>query len=130
MTTIGFTALRLMVAGVFGVAGVAKLRDPSATRVAVGAAGVPRWARAGVARVLPLLELAVAAALLASSGRPAAFAAVALITVLNIGVGIAVLRGTTDTCGCFGRTGARFGAMTVVRNGTLALASIAVYLAA
>jgi hypothetical protein len=130
MTTIVMTGLRMTVAAVFAVAGLAKLRAPDPSRAAIAAAGVPRWARDGVTRVLPFVELGVAASLLLSSGRPPRLGAVALITVFNIGVGIAIVRGTTDTCGCFGRAAVRLGWPTVARNSAVACASVVLYLAA
>ena len=129
MTTV-LTALRVAVAAVFAVAGLAKLRDPASSRAAIGASGVPRRVRGVVEHTLPLVELAVAASLLLSDARPARLAAVALITVLNVGVGVAVLRGTTDRCGCFGRAATRLGAPTVVRNSAVAFAAVVLYVAA
>ena len=130
MTTTAMTALQITVAAVFAVAGLAKLRDPDSSRAAIGAAGVPVGARDVVTRALPLVELTVAASLLLSGGRPARLGAVALITVLNVGVGVALLRGTTDTCGCFGRAAVRLGWSTVARNAAVACASVVLYLAA
>jgi uncharacterized membrane protein YphA (DoxX/SURF4 family) len=55
---------RLVLAGVFAVAGVAKLADLPGSRRAVAAFGVPRHLADPLGLLLPLAELAVAALLL------------------------------------------------------------------
>lgn len=69
---------RLALAGVLGVAGVAKLTDPGGTRSALAGFGVPATLTRAGAWCLPLVELALAALLLmrasAWTGAVAAFA--------------------------------------------------------
>ena len=55
---------RLVLAGVFLVAAVAKLKDPAGTRKAVTAFGLPRSGARVIAIALPVAELIVAALLL------------------------------------------------------------------
>ena len=128
-TSLLLTLIRFGVAGVVGFAGFAKLADPASSRAAVRAAGVPPALQGAAARLLPLVELATAVALALSGGPAATTAAFGLVTVLNVGLGIAVLRGTAGTCGCFGQARSRLGWQAVVRNGGLAAACVALQLA-
>src|SRR5919204_5247213 len=76
-------ALRLVLAVVFGTAGIAKLLDLEGSRQALADFRVPRrWLRAG-AIVLPALELATAVALVPKgSARWGAVAAALLLLAL------------------------------------------------
>jgi uncharacterized membrane protein YphA (DoxX/SURF4 family) len=121
-------SLRFALAAVFAAAGVAKLADTETSRLAVSGVGLPSWATPPAALLLPAAEVAVAAGLLAAPGRVTALAAVALMTALNIGLAIRVMRGEKGDCGCFG--GARrspIGWHTVVRNGLLAAGTVLLY---
>jgi hypothetical protein len=78
-----------------------------------------------------VVELCVAAALVAIPGRRSASAAVALMTLLNSGLAVRVLRGEAGDCGCFGRPRhASVGWHTVVRNMLLAAAAVFLYASA
>ena len=57
-------AMRLVLAAVFAVAGLAKLRDRDGTRTALAAFGAPAAAVPALSILLPLAELAVAGCLL------------------------------------------------------------------
>lgn len=102
-STVGLVA-RLLLAGVFAVAGIAKLRDLDVAELSVksyrllpdGVAGV-------VGIVLPLVEVVLAVLLLVGFGTRIAAAIVALLLVAFI-IGIASLwwRGLSVGCGCFG----------------------------
>jgi peroxiredoxin len=124
-------ALRLLLAGVFLIAGVAKLADLAGSRRAVAGFGVPQRL-AGVAAVgLPVAELAVAVALLVSgSVRFGALGALLLLVVFVVGIAVALRRGTEADCHCFGQLhSAPIGWGTLVRNGVLAVAAGFVVLA-
>jgi hypothetical protein len=114
----GFAARGLM-AGVFALAGVAKLRDPaSLVRVLTGP-GARQPITPALVRGLAVAELATAGALLAPAVSTAgAVAALVLLVILTAGA-IAVLDGKPDAdCGCLGARSPRLGAPPV-RNGVL-----------
>ncbi|MCY7303198.1 MAG: redoxin domain-containing protein [Thermoleophilia bacterium] len=123
-------ASRLVLATVLGVAGVAKLIDRQGTRRALLDFGVPARLARPAALVLPLIELATAAALVPSrSGRWGAVAALGLLSVFSIAVGIALVRGRRPDCHCFGQLHAsQAGWRTLIRNlGLMGLAAAIVW---
>jgi uncharacterized membrane protein YphA (DoxX/SURF4 family) len=101
------TAARLVVGGVFVVAGLLKLPDPAAAVRAVRAYRLlPEALVAPVAFGLPMVEIAVGLALLAGVFvRTAAIASAVLLVVFLVGVGSAWARGLQIDCGCFGNGG-------------------------
>jgi uncharacterized membrane protein YphA (DoxX/SURF4 family) len=101
------TLARLLVGGVFLVAGALKLPDPAAAVRAVRAYRLlPESLVAPVAFGLPMVEIAVGLALLAGVFvRTAAIAAAALLAVFVAAVGSAWARGLQIDCGCFGGGG-------------------------
>ena len=126
-TTVLVTILRFGLATVFAWAAAAKLADPSASRAAVAAAGVPRWAAEPASRLLPVVELAVAGGLVLFEGAAMAMIAAGLVVVLSVGLGAALMRGTSSGCGCFGNRGPQLGWAGVARNAALAAATVALY---
>ncbi|GAA0635422.1 hypothetical protein GCM10009547_44500 [Sporichthya brevicatena] len=98
---------RLLLAGVFGVAGALKIDDPAASVRAVRAYDLlPDWLAVLVGRGLPAFELALAVALLLGVAlRLTAGVAAGLLTVFLIGVSTAWARGLQIDCGCFGGGG-------------------------
>ena len=107
---------QLLLAVIFTIAGVAKLVDRAGTREAAEAFRVsPRLAPA-VAVSLPIVELAVAAALVpAAAVIWGALAAVALLLIFSLAVARSLRAGSTPDCNCFGGL-----AQTEVGRGTLA----------
>jgi uncharacterized membrane protein YphA (DoxX/SURF4 family) len=101
------SAARLLLGLVFVVAGVLKLPDPAAAARAVRAYRLLPEALVGpVAFGLPVVEIAVGAALLAGVVvRTAAIAAVVLTAGFLVAVGSAWARGLQIDCGCFGNGG-------------------------
>ena len=101
------TAARVVVGGVFVVAGALKIPDPAAAVRAVRAYQLlPEPLVAPVAFGLPVIEIAVGLALLLGVFvRTAAIAAAVLLTVFLVGVGSAWARGLQIDCGCFGNGG-------------------------
>ncbi|HKA94083.1 MAG TPA: MauE/DoxX family redox-associated membrane protein [Acidimicrobiia bacterium] len=101
------TAGRLVLAGVWAWAGVAKLGDPDASVRAVRAYDIlPETFVKPFAWGLPFVELALAVLLLLGiATRPAAWASAALLLVF-IGATVSVwARGLQIDCGCFGGGG-------------------------
>jgi hypothetical protein len=117
----GFLA-RVLLAGVFLVAGVVKLRDRASFADTLRGFGARGSIVAAVAVLLPVLELTVAGALLVSvTSWAGALGALALLLLFSVAVGVALARGRTADCGCFGKD--RTGPLSVVallRNGVLA----------
>ena len=113
---------RLLLAAVFVVAGVAKLADREGSRRAVTDFGVPAALAAPLGILLPLAELAVAAALIpTSTAFWGAAGALALLLLFVVGIGANLARGHKPDCHCFGQLhSAPAGWATLARNGVLA----------
>jgi peroxiredoxin/uncharacterized membrane protein YphA (DoxX/SURF4 family) len=113
---------RLLLAIVFVVAGVAKLVDRAGSRQAVVDFGVPTPLAAPLGVLLPLAELAVAAALLpASTAWWGAVGALVLLFIFVTGIGANLARGRRPVCRCFGQLSSEpAGWNTLARNGVLA----------
>jgi uncharacterized membrane protein YphA (DoxX/SURF4 family) len=101
------TAARLLIGGVFLVAGALKVPNPAAAVRAVRAYQLlPEALVAPVAFGLPVLEIAVGLALIAGVFvRTAALASAALLAVFIAGIAAAWARGLQIDCGCFGDGG-------------------------
>ena len=126
------TAARLLLGGVFLVAGAVKLPDPAAAVRAVRAYRLLPEALVGpVAFGLPVLEIAVGLALLAGVlVRTAALASAVLLVVYLVGVGSAWARGLQIDCGCFGGGGEVAAGQTaypaeLLRDGALLVVALA-----
>jgi uncharacterized membrane protein YphA (DoxX/SURF4 family) len=125
------TGARLVLGGVFVVAGALKIPDPAAAVRAVRAYRLlPEPLVAPVAFGLPVIEIAVGLALLLGVFvRTAAIAAAVLLVVFLVAVGSAWARGLQIDCGCFG-TGGEVAAgktaypLEVFRDGALLLAAL------
>lgn len=101
------TALRLVLAGVLGAAGLLKLPDPESSVRAVRAYELlPEAVVPAVGYGLPVLEVALAVMLLLGVGtRLAALLSGALLVAFVGGIAAAWARGLTIDCGCFGGGG-------------------------
>ena len=126
------TVARLLVGGVFVVAGALKLPDPAAAVRAVRAYRLlPEALVAPVAFGLPAVEIAVGLALLAGVFvRTAAIASAVLLAVFIAAVGSAWARGLQIDCGCFGNGGQVAAGQTaypaeILRDIALLLAALA-----
>jgi len=101
------TVARVAVGLVLLVAAAAKIMaGPRYVRELVGAYRIlPGWAARPVARVLPWLEAAVGVLLVAGLFTVVVAAAgAALLTSFSLAVALALRRGLTVPCGCFGRS--------------------------
>ena len=126
------TVARLLLGGVFLVAGVLKLPDPAAAVRAVRAYRLLSESLVGpVAFGLPIVEIVVGLALLIGVFvRTAALASALLLAVYLAGVGSAWARGLQIDCGCFGGGGHVAAADTaypaeVLRDAALLLVALA-----
>src|SRR5947207_2875919 len=119
---------RLLLAAVFAVAGVAKLADRTGTAHSIADFGVPSFLARPAARLLPLWELACAAALIPSStSRWGGFAAGATLLAFAAAIAVSLARGRRPDCHCFGQLHSRpVGWTTVSRN--IVLAAIAAFI--
>src|SRR5260370_36919116 len=117
--------IRLLLAVVFAVAGLAKLADRAGSRQALVAFGVPALLAPPSGVLLPLAELAVAVALLpVATARWGALGALVLLLLFVGGIGYNLAHGRTPNCHCFGQLhSAPAGWPTLIRN--LILAAIA-----
>jgi methylamine dehydrogenase accessory protein MauD len=113
---------RLLLAAVFVVAGVAKLADREGSRRSVADFGVPAALAAPLGILLPLVELAVAVALIpTATALWGAVGALALLLLFTIGITANLARGRRPDCRCFGQLhSVPVGPRTLARNGVLA----------
>ena len=118
--------VQVLLAAVFATAGAAKLLDRSGSQRALVGFGVPQAPAAVLAVALPLVEIAVAVALvLRPSARWGAVAALVLLLSFVAGISRALRQGTAPDCHCFGQIhSAPAGRGTLVRNCVLAALAI------
>jgi len=113
--------VRLVLAAVFALAGVAKLGDAKGSREAVIGFGVPKGLAAMVAAVLPVLEIGTAVLLIpvATAAGGGVLAGVLLVAFIG-GITAAISRGEAPDCHCFGQVHSEpAGPKTLARNGVL-----------
>lgn len=117
-------AAALVLAAVFAVAAVAKLRQPTATSSSFAALGLP--AAGLLAYAVPAVEAALAVALVVAPA-PAAWAGLVLLAVFTLVLARAIARGTDAPCACFGsarRAREPVSGVELVRNAMLAALAI------
>ena len=109
---------RLVLAAVFALAAFAKLSRRAETESTMEAFGAPANIRRPLALALPLVELAVAVALLPATTAPfAGVAALVLLSAFSFFVARVLVRGEQVDCNCFGSLGpSRISRWTLVRN--------------
>jgi uncharacterized membrane protein YphA (DoxX/SURF4 family) len=120
-------AVRLVAAGIWLFAGVAKLADLEGFRSQVHAYQMlPGALLSPFAYGLPLLEVAIGAYLLVGAMvRQAAILACVLMAIFLIAEGQAWARGLSIDCGCFGTTvETTIGAGTILRDLALGVPSV------
>jgi hypothetical protein len=124
--------VRLALAGVLGVAAVAKLADqPGARRAAVGF-GVSERAASPVSLGVPVAELTGAGLLLfPATARWGALVALLLMAFFAAAIGVTLSQGRRPDCHCFGQLhSAPVGWSALARNVVLAAAAAWVAVAA
>lgn len=122
---------RLVLAGVFLVAGTAKLLDRRGSVQAMRDFGVPERFATPAGLALPIAELAVAILLLpVATAWWGALGSLVLLLAFVGGISINLMRGKQPDCHCFGQLhSAPAGRSTLVRNGLLAAVSAFVLVA-
>ena len=97
-------AIRVLVSLILFSAGWAKARDPKGFANVVNGLGVlPARAVGATARVLPWVEMGTAVFLLWGPTAPfAAILATGLLGGFSAAIALALARGVTPECGCFG----------------------------
>jgi methylamine dehydrogenase accessory protein MauD len=110
--------VRLGLAAVLVVAGVAKLLDGDGSRRALAGFGVPARLVRPLALALPPLELAIGIALVpVETAVAAAIAAAVLFGAFAVAIGLALARGERPDCHCFGALhSAPAGPLALARN--------------
>lgn len=119
----GLLIARLALAVVFFLAGAAKLSDRAGSRAAMVGFGLPSQLAAPLGVALPVVELAVAMALLpAATASWGAAGALILLGVFIVGIVNLLARGREADCHCFGQLhSSPVGWSTLARNVALAL---------
>jgi len=116
---------RLLLAVVFLIAGFAKLADLPGSQKALNNFGVPDALARPMGRVLPIVEMVLAVALVSTKWAwGAALGALALLLVFIAGISYNLAWGRRPDCHCFGQLhSAPLGPSTLVRTTLLALAA-------
>jgi len=114
--------VRVLLAGIFGLAAVTKLADLSGSRAAMEGFGLPKRLAAPASIALPLIELAIAILLLlVSTAWWGALAGLILMLAFIAGIGYTLSQGRTPDCHCFGQVYSEpVGTSTLIRNGIFA----------
>ena len=115
--------VRVGLAAVLAVAGIAKLVDLAGSRQALRDFGLPATLATPLGLALPLAEVVVALALLpATTAWWGALGASVLLVVFIGGISFNLARGQTPNCHCFGQLYSQpISRATLIRNGVLAL---------
>jgi peroxiredoxin len=118
---------RVLLAIVFGVAGISKLASVSRAREGVVEFGVPVSLATPVTGALIAGEVAVAIGLLRiQTAWPAAIGALTLLAIFSIAIAANLLRNRRPNCNCFGQIhAAPIGWPTFARN--IALGAVAIF---
>jgi uncharacterized membrane protein YphA (DoxX/SURF4 family) len=119
---------QVLLAGVFLLAGTAKLFDLTNSRRALIDFGVPLWAERPVGIALPVVEIATGLALMFHpTARWGALVALVLLLAFVGGIANAMRQGKDVDCGCFGAVySATAGTPALVRNAVLAALALVV----
>ena len=115
---------------VFFAAGVLKILDPAAFAVSIARLRMVPMAVVGPAAILlPWIEVVAAAALFLPKYRdPAMKLLLALLGAFTLILGIALLRGTAASCGCFGKGDGVLNRADVAVARNVVLIALAVFL--
>ena len=124
--------LRMILAAVFGIAGIAKLFDLPGSRKSLTNFGVPAFLAGPLGMILPLAEVSCAVALIpVTSARWGAIGIMFLVLIFIVGISSSLARGARPDCHCFGQLHSEpISWKTLARNGVLLAMASAVVLVA
>ena len=124
---LGLLIFRLFLAGIFGLAGFAKLADLSGSRKAIGDFGVPTSLTGIVSVALPIVEITVAGLLLFPEiSWFGALGAAGLLTLFIAGMAYQIAKGNAPDCHCFGQIHSEpVGKASLIRNFIFLIPAIA-----
>lgn len=111
--------LRLTLGGLLALAGILKLRDPTAFATEIANYQFFPGVAPYLAATLPMIEVMIGAGLIAlplAWRRPATWLALGLFGMFTAAVASAYFRSINIDCGCFGTGGGPIDALTLVRN--------------
>ena len=120
--------LRFVLGGLFMLAGVLKLQDPSKFALEISNYQLISTGTTAMAALLPAIEIVAGAALIVlpqAWRRAAAFLILLMVMMFSVAVSSAYFRGINIDCGCFGGAASPITWVTLVRNLGLLLASLA-----
>lgn len=116
MIDAGFAGARIAAASFFVVAAVVKLVDPQSLTSPLAAIGFHGRGRVLMARLMPVVELAAGALLLAVPTRAAVLPAAGLLLVFTVVLFFLSTRAPTVECGCLGDIGTGSHSVGISRN--------------
>lgn len=110
--------IRILLAAIFVIAAVSKLRDHAGTKKAAVSFGVPDKLSSAFAIVLPLIELSAAILLLvAATSWFGAVTVTILLGIFSVAITAQLMKGAEPDCHCFGQLGSeKIGVSSLVRN--------------
>ncbi len=117
---------RILLAGIFALAGTTKLLDLDGSKRAMQDFGVPSGVAMPAAVLLSLVELAIAAFLLpVETSWYAAIAALVVLAIFVAQIGYQLSRGNAPDCHCFGQVYSEpIGRSSIVRNSVFAVPAV------
>lgn len=115
---IALLIIRLLLAAVFGVAGIAKMLDPRGSEKALRDFGVPGVLIAPLVILLPLAEISIAGLMLFTSvSWFGALGASLLLLIFVAGMSYQIAKGNAPDCHCFGQIHSEpVGKTSLIRN--------------
>lgn len=121
-------AARLTLAGVFGLAGIAKLLDLQGVRKAITDFGAPKWLADPLGYGLPFFEILIAILLLpVPTAVWGALGALVLLVTFTVVITVNMAQGKRPDCHCFGQLHSKpIGISTLFRNLLLAVGAAGV----
>jgi len=119
--------VRLGLGGLFMLAGVLKLKDPSKFALEISNYQLVTFGTSFMAALLPPVEIVAGAALVVLPRvwrQAAAFVILLMVVMFSVAVSTAYFRGINIDCGCFGGAASPITGLTLVRNAALLCASL------
>lgn len=119
--------VRLGLGGLFVLAGVLKLQDPTKFALEISNYQLVTFGTSFMAALLPPIEIVAGAALIVLPRvwrQAAALLILLMVVMFSVAVSSAYFRGINIDCGCFGGAASPITWLTLVRNAALLAASV------